>query len=100
MSKLWLVKTGQKEYKNTMKTTLDAGGQICIPDEIRSTDHLAAGDSFELERLTPGHYLLTKQQSAGAHFTVAEGEDGLPVIRTENGVITSQLVKELESQTQ
>lgn len=82
-----------------MKTTLNDGGQICIPDEIRHTDHLAAGDSFELERLTPGHYLLTKQQSPSAHFTVAVGEDGLPVIRTENGVITSRLVKELESQT-
>jgi len=46
-----------------------------------------------------GHYLLTKQQPAGARFTVATGEDGLPVIRAENGVITSQRVKELESQT-
>jgi bifunctional DNA-binding transcriptional regulator/antitoxin component of YhaV-PrlF toxin-antitoxin module len=38
-----------------MKTTLKADGNIGIPDEIRQTDHLAAGDSFELERLTPGH---------------------------------------------
>ncbi len=82
-----------------MKTTLDAGGQISIPDEIRQNDHLATGDSFELERLTPGHYLLTKQPSSRACFTIAVGEDGLPVIRTENGVITSGLVKELESQT-
>ena len=44
-----------------MKTTLNADGKIGIPDEIRQTDHLTAGDSFELERLTPGHYLLTKQ---------------------------------------
>jgi hypothetical protein len=49
-----------------------------------------------LERLTPGHYLLTKQPPPGTRFTVATGEDGLPVIRTENGVITSRLVKELE----
>lgn len=83
----------------TMKTTLKADGDIGIPDEIRQTDHLAAGDSFELERLTPGHYLLTKQPPPGARFTVATGEDGLPVIRTENGNITSRLVKELESQT-
>jgi bifunctional DNA-binding transcriptional regulator/antitoxin component of YhaV-PrlF toxin-antitoxin module len=82
-----------------MKTTLNAGGQIGIPDEIRRTDHLAAGDSFELERLTPGHYLLTKQPHPGAHFTVATGDDGLPVIRTDKGAITSQLVKEIESQT-
>ena len=82
-----------------MKTMLNADGKIGIPDEIRQTDHLAAGDSFELERLTPGHYLLMKQQPAGVRFTVATGEDGLPVILTENVVITSRLVKELESQT-
>ena len=84
-----------------MKTTLNAAGQVGIPDEIRQTDHLAAGDSFDLERLTPGHYLLTKQprSTGSARFTVATGTDGLPVIRTENGVITSWLVKELESQT-
>ena len=46
-----------------MKTTLNADGKIGIPDEIRQTDHLTAGDSFELERLTPGHYLLTKPPS-------------------------------------
>ena len=82
-----------------MKTTLNADGKIGIPDEIRQTDHLAAGDSFELERLTPGHYLLTKQPPPVARFTVATGEDGLPVIRPENGVITSRLVKDIESQT-
>ena len=82
-----------------MKTTLSADGKIGIPDEIRKADHLSGGDSFELERLMPGHYLLTKQPPAGARFTVATGEDGLPIIRAENGVITSQQVKELESQT-
>jgi bifunctional DNA-binding transcriptional regulator/antitoxin component of YhaV-PrlF toxin-antitoxin module len=82
-----------------MKTTLSTDGKIRIPDEIRKADHLSGGDSFELERLMSGHYLLTKQQPAGAHFTVATGEDGLPVIRTEVGVIASQRVKELESQT-
>ena len=82
-----------------MKTTLNADGNIGIPDEIRQTDNLNAGDSFELERLTPGHYLLTKQPPPGALFTVSTGEDGLPVIRAENGVITSRLVKDIESQT-
>ncbi|MBI4658211.1 MAG: hypothetical protein HY735_05065 [Verrucomicrobia bacterium] len=82
-----------------MKTTLNADGKIGIPDEICQTDHLTAGDSFELERLTPGHYLLTKQSSHSARFTVATGKDGLPVIRTEDGIITSRLVKDIESQT-
>jgi bifunctional DNA-binding transcriptional regulator/antitoxin component of YhaV-PrlF toxin-antitoxin module len=81
-----------------MKTTLNAQGQIGIPQQILDADHLAAGDSFELERLTSGHYLLAKQQSREARFTIATGEDGLPVIRSANGIITSQLVKEIESQ--
>jgi len=80
-----------------MKTMLNADGRIGIPDEIRRTDHLAAGDSFELERVTPGHYLLTRQQPPGARCAVFTGQDGLPVIRTEGGMISSQLVKELES---
>jgi bifunctional DNA-binding transcriptional regulator/antitoxin component of YhaV-PrlF toxin-antitoxin module len=82
-----------------MKTTLNADGLIDIPQQIRDADHLAPGDSFELERLTPGHYLLAKQPASGSHFTIATGEDGLPVIRLANGVITSRLVKEIESQT-
>jgi hypothetical protein len=32
-------------------------------------------------------------------FTIVTGDDGLPIIRTTDGVITSQLVKELETQT-
>jgi len=63
------------------------------------TDHLTAGDAFELERLTPGHYLLTRQPPPGSRFTAATAEDGLPVIRTENGTITSRMVKDVESQT-
>ena len=81
-----------------MKTTLTTDGLIGIPPEIRQADHLAPGDSFELERLKPGHYLLAKQQAAGARFTVVEGDDGLPLIRVTDGVITARLVKEIESQ--
>lgn len=82
-----------------MKTTLTAAGHISIPPEIRHADHLAPGDSFELERLSPGHYLLAKQQPQVAPFTVVEGADGLPLIRVAHGVITSRLVNELESQS-
>ena len=83
-----------------MKTTLNADGKIGIPDEIREEDHLTAGDSFEVKRLTPGHYLLTKESTHHAGVTVSTGEDGLPIIRGENGLITSQLVKDIESRTQ
>jgi hypothetical protein len=82
-----------------MKTTLNADGLIGIPQQIRDADHLAPGDSFELQRLTPGHYLLAKQPQAGARFVIAIGDDGLPVIRVTNGVITSRLVNEIESHT-
>ena len=84
-----------------MKTTLNADGQIGIPKQFLDTDHLSPGDSFELERLTPGHYLLARQSQpvGSAPFIVAIGDDGLPVIRAANGVITSRLVKEIESQT-
>lgn len=32
-------------------------------------------------------------------FTITTGDDGLPVIRASNGVITSQLVKDIETLT-
>jgi len=82
-----------------MKTTLDANGQIGIPEHIRRTDHLRAGDLFEVERLTAGHYVISKREIGPPRFTVGTGKDGLPIIRVEHGVITSQQVKELESLT-
>ena len=85
--------------KIVMRTTLNSDGQISIPAEIRQADHLAPGDSFEMERLTPGHYILAKQPNSAAHFSISTGSDGLPVIRVENGIITSQTVKDIESRT-
>jgi hypothetical protein len=32
-------------------------------------------------------------------FTIVEGVDGLPAIRTRDGFITSALVKQIEAQT-
>ncbi len=82
-----------------MKTTLNDRGEIGIPKPIRDSDHLHAGDAFNLERLTPGQYLLSKQANPLLQFTIVTAGDGLPVIRAKSGVITSQQVKELESQT-
>jgi bifunctional DNA-binding transcriptional regulator/antitoxin component of YhaV-PrlF toxin-antitoxin module len=93
-----VVETPLKVYKTTVKTMLNEQGQIGIPDEIRRTDHLATGDSFELERLTAGNYLLRKHIQNGARFNVVTSEDGLPLIRAESGVITSQLVKDIENE--
>jgi bifunctional DNA-binding transcriptional regulator/antitoxin component of YhaV-PrlF toxin-antitoxin module len=82
-----------------MKAVLDANGLIAIPTEIQAADHLAAGDSFEVERIAPGRYLLAKEPPTADRFTITTGADGLPLIRTTNGVITSRLVKEIEAQT-
>jgi bifunctional DNA-binding transcriptional regulator/antitoxin component of YhaV-PrlF toxin-antitoxin module len=80
-----------------MKTKLNTDGQIGIPSEIREEDHLIPGDSFDLQRLDSGQYLLLKQSPARP-VTIGTGEDGLPIIRTTGGQITSKLVKEIESQ--
>jgi bifunctional DNA-binding transcriptional regulator/antitoxin component of YhaV-PrlF toxin-antitoxin module len=83
-----------------MKTTLNENGSIAIPQHIREADHLVPGDSFELERLKPGHYLLVaRKPTQRPHFSADTADDGLPVIRVSEGVIATDLVKEIESQT-
>ena len=86
------------ELKDKMKPTLNADGQIAIPQQIQDADHLAPGDSFEVERVAPGRYLVAKQAPGVDRFTITTGDDGVPVIRTTDGVITSRLVKEIETQ--
>jgi bifunctional DNA-binding transcriptional regulator/antitoxin component of YhaV-PrlF toxin-antitoxin module len=82
-----------------MKTTLNGEGQIGIPEEVRVADHLAAGDSFELERLRPGRYLLSRQEASFSSYEVVTAEDGLPLIRAPGATLTAEAVKELESRT-
>ena len=43
-----------------MKTTVSSKGQIVLPAEIRSADHIEAGQVFDIERLDPGEYRLTR----------------------------------------
>jgi len=81
-----------------VKTTLNADGKITIPDEILRSDRLTAGDSFELERVTSGHYLLTKEPALISRFSITTGTDGLPLIRTDRGTITATMVKDIEGQ--
>ena len=80
-----------------MTTTLGPNGQIDIPKEIRETDHLFPGDSFELKRRESGKYLLDKKPRYPKAYSFSVGEDGLPIIKAE-GIITSAMVKEIESQ--
>jgi len=44
-------------------------------------------------------FVVVPVAEAAERFTIATGEDGLPVIRPTTGVITSQLVKDIETQT-
>ena len=80
-----------------MKTTLHADGKIAIPQQFQDADHLAPGDSFEVERIAPGYYLVARKTPRVERFTIVTGDDGLPVIRTAEVMITSQRVKDIEA---
>jgi AbrB family looped-hinge helix DNA binding protein len=43
-----------------MQTTISTKGQIMIPFEIRAKDSITAGDTFEIERVRAGVYLIHK----------------------------------------
>ena len=71
-----------------MKTTTYEGtvenGQIKLPDTVHLPDHTKV--------------LVVVADMKTEPFTVTTGDDGLPLIRTTNGIITSQLVKDIEAQ--
>jgi AbrB family looped-hinge helix DNA binding protein len=43
-----------------VKATVSIKGQIILPAEIRRRDHIEPGQEFEVERLGPGKYRLTR----------------------------------------
>ena len=47
-----------------MKTVVSSKGQVVLPVEIRERDRIVAGQSFEIERLNAGEYLLKRQEYA------------------------------------
>ena len=69
----------------TYEATVE-NGQIKLPDTVHLPEHA------KVLVVVP---LIEEQQ----RFTVATGDDGLPIIRANYGVITSQQVKDLETQT-
>jgi hypothetical protein len=73
----------------TMKTTTYEGTvenvQIKLSDTVHLPDHTKV-------------FVVVPDMTAEP-FTIATGDDGLPVIRTSNGIITSQQVKEIETLT-
>jgi len=46
-----------------MKTVVSSKGQIVLPAEIREHDDIEAGQEFDVERLGPGRYRLTRSAS-------------------------------------
>jgi hypothetical protein len=73
----------------TMKTTTYEGtvenGQVKLPDTVHLPDHTRVFVVVPDMKLEP--------------FTLTTGDDGLPLIRTTNGIITSLLVKDIEALT-
>jgi hypothetical protein len=70
---------------------------IDIPKEIREGDHLSSGDRFDLQRLGPGEYILkAEKKPARKPIATTTGPDGYPVFVGES-IITSEMVKEIES---
>lgn len=43
-----------------MMTTISSKGQIVLPAEIRKKDGLKVGQTFEIERMEEGEYLLRR----------------------------------------
>jgi hypothetical protein len=67
----------------TYEATVE-NGQIKLPETVHLPDHTKV--------------FVVVPDAKAEPFSVVTGEDGLPVIRTANGVITSQLVKDIEAQ--
>ena len=79
-----------------MRATINAEGFFEIPKEFQDKDHLTPGDVFEIRRVGSGQYLLEKENKPLKSVIVTIESDGLPVIRG-GGVITSEMVKEIEA---
>ena len=80
-----------------MKTTINSERKFSLPGEILRSDHLEPGDVFHLERINTGRYLLRKETPHPSTFTVPTADDGLPVIHGGQAIITSALLKDIES---
>ena len=54
-----------------MKTVISSKGQIVLPAELRSLDHIQPGQQFEVERVQAGEYLLRRTAEPGKPGLVA-----------------------------
>ena len=44
-----------------MKTIISSKGQLVLPAPLRERDRIAAGQTFDIERIEAGQYLLKRQ---------------------------------------
>ena len=44
-----------------MKTIISSKGQLVLPAPLRARDRIAAGQTFDIERIEAGQYLLKRQ---------------------------------------
>jgi AbrB family looped-hinge helix DNA binding protein len=47
-------------YLTHMRTTISTKGQIVLPAELRAADGIEAGEEFEVDRVGPDEYRLTR----------------------------------------
>ena len=63
-----------------MKTIVSSKGQIVLPAGLRQRDRILPGQTFEIERLEAGQYLLKKEPSLDneglVHWLLACPEKG------------------------
>ena len=86
----WSPISVQSKMQPMKTTTYEAtveNGLIELPDAVRLPEHTKV---FVVVPLT---------EEEGERFSIVTAGDGLPVIRTTGGIITSRLVKEIEAQT-
>ena len=72
--------------KSTTYEAVVENGQIRLPQAVHLPDKTKV-------------FVVVPASEERDTFTIATADDGLPLIRTRSGVITSQLVKEIETQT-
>lgn len=51
---------GVRCYLTYMRTTISTKGQIVLPAELRAADDIKAGEEFEVDRVGPDEYRLTR----------------------------------------
>src|SRR5271154_4836167 len=47
-------------YLTSVRTTISTKGQIVLPAELRAADGIEAGEQFEVDRVGPDEYRLTR----------------------------------------